>query len=114
MSAFMCSPHHINSIASFGTNDPKIIRERTKILTEANIASLVCRYGSRHEKETPQKSTKAPVRDPVVILKLCACFDYQACEVEDYHSTPAARMVDDIRHEAINELAGYAEAPWGI
>ena len=50
----------------------------------------------------------------VWIIKNCDCFDYQACETEDYETTTAHRMIDAIRHEAIRCLPDYEAAPWGI
>lgn len=48
---------------------------------------------------------------PVAVLKGCSCFDYQACETEDYDSTVAHAIIDGIRSHAINLLPGYEDAP---
>jgi len=47
---------------------------------------------------------------PTAILKGCDCFDYQACETDDYRQSDACRIVDAIRHRAISRLPGYSDA----
>lgn len=47
---------------------------------------------------------------PVSILKGCACFDYQACETDDYSGTLAHTIIQAIRHRAIKRLPGYENA----
>lgn len=52
------------------------------------------------------------VRDPVAILKMCDCFEYQARETDDWPETLARRVLDAIRRGAIHHLPGYDDAPW--
>jgi hypothetical protein len=47
---------------------------------------------------------------PIEILKACECFDYQACETDDYEQSIAWRIIDAIRHGAIRKLPGYENA----
>jgi hypothetical protein len=47
---------------------------------------------------------------PIDVLKGCDCFDYQACETDDYRQSEAYRIVDAIRHRAISRLPGYSKA----
>jgi hypothetical protein len=47
---------------------------------------------------------------PASILKACSCFDYQACETDDYRETLAYTIIDAIRHRAIASLPGYDDA----
>lgn len=49
-----------------------------------------------------------------LILKACDCYDYQACETDDYDQSIARRIIDRIRDRAIHSLPGYEDAPWGI
>lgn len=37
---------------------------------------------------------------------------YQSCETPDYQETNACKLVDLIRHYAIEALPGYEEAKW--
>lgn len=48
--------------------------------------------------------------NPVSVLKACSCFDYQACETDDYRATLASTIIDAIRHHAIRRLPGYDDA----
>jgi hypothetical protein len=50
----------------------------------------------------------------VWIIKACNCFDYQACETDDYEQSIAHSIIEAIRNDAINCLPGYDAAPWGI
>ena len=47
----------------------------------------------------------------VAILKGCDCFDYQACETDDYESSLACTIIDAIRKRAITMLPGWDNAP---
>jgi hypothetical protein len=47
----------------------------------------------------------------LAILKACDCFDYQACETDDYKSSVAYAIVDAIRKRAIMRLPGYENSP---
>jgi hypothetical protein len=48
------------------------------------------------------------------VLKACACFDYQACETDDYEQSVAHRIIRAIELNAINALPHYESAPWEI
>lgn len=50
----------------------------------------------------------------VTIIKQCDCFDYQACENDDYEDSIAAQIIRHIRGRAVRGLPGYDDAPWGI
>lgn len=46
----------------------------------------------------------------VSVLKACSCFDYQACETDDYEQTLAHTIIDAIRRSAIRKVPGYDDA----
>jgi hypothetical protein len=48
------------------------------------------------------------------VIKGCNCYDYQACETDDYEQSIAYRIINVIRGRAINGLPGYEDAPWEI
>lgn len=52
--------------------------------------------------------------DNVQVLKLCNCYDYQACETADYENTLACALVDRIRSACIISLPGYDDCEWGL
>lgn len=133
MSAFLCSEKHINTLVAYGVQqdisvyipgssgqkywqqirkDPDLI---VGILTTANVESVNYRYD--------EDTVLAPVKyesvatafiSPIQIVKLCDCFDYQSCEVDDYEDTTAASIIRTIRNNAISRIPGYDEAEWTI
>lgn len=96
------------------------------LLHAENVRSVRYRYPDAPESELPGMHDESgallppgdfwPVHniDPVLVLKACDCYDYQACETPDYDETPAAALVRAIRRAAIAELPGYDAAPWEI
>jgi hypothetical protein len=53
--------------------------------------------------------------DPLIVLKAIACFEYQACETEDWEESEAAAFCRALRHVCINRLPGYDDAPgWEV
>jgi len=48
---------------------------------------------------------------PIAVLKGCECFDYQACETDDYRSSIACTIINAIRTRAILCLPDYDDAP---
>lgn len=130
MSAFVVSDDHINALItwaavfgasySYDESSRAYFRENEQhcaaLLYTANVESVNDRYSDeaistgfvfRHYEDW-RKLT------PVIVLKLCNCFDYQACEVKKYRNTIAAQIIDGIRTHAIGLLPGYEFAPWGI
>lgn len=48
------------------------------------------------------------------ILNGCRCFDYQACETDDYDASLAHSIIESIRAAAIRALPHIEQAPWEI
>lgn len=56
---------------------------------------------------------------PTFILKQAACFDYQACEHDDWEGSQTKGLIDAISERckaqgAVEEGPKYDAAPWGI
>lgn len=99
-------------------------------LIRENLRSLASRYGTSHGFTPEPHSDEDYVQRyrfhpdyrlstkgagwAVAIIKLTHCFDYQACETDDYASTPAAAISRALREAATYHLPGYDQAPWGI
>jgi len=126
MSAYLVSPQHIKLLAVQSqlnewnaSHDIDGINEAAKILWEANCRSINARYGDDDFGPAPkvegiyelQSLTKI---DPVVVLKQCQCYDYQACEFDGYNDSEAKRLVESVQSRAISRLPGYEDAKWGI
>lgn len=52
--------------------------------------------------------------DPVVILKAIDCYEYQACEHDEWNSSLAYAFCEALRRRIIGCLPGYEAAPWGV
>jgi hypothetical protein len=126
MSAFLCSDLHINTLAAFAKehniyvyyngavidNEPQRI---AAILYTANVEAINERYRQDGDSSTfTYKPVGVSKIKPVVIIKLCHCFDYQACEVDNYEATVAHFIMQAIIGAACRILPGYEAAPWGI
>ena len=127
MSAWLCSEEHINLLASFA-DDPTAT---FGMLVNENLRSLEARYPGRDfleewKQEAANYRFKPEARNHLtdkrvatLVLKQCDCFDYQACESDDYKTTPAAKYIETVRAQA--KTAGaqskgklYDGMPWGI
>jgi hypothetical protein len=89
-----------------------------RVLLAANVASMRARYPHGvTEPETPyvfQLETNPVLLHPLFVIKQAQCFDYQACEVNDYQKTVAAAITRAIINKAIECMPGYANMAWGI
>ena len=95
-----------------------------------NARSMVARYGTnlkmipelaRYERHAKNFVFRPDIRLrslgamlPVAIIKASHCFDYQACETDDYESTSAAKIMLALREGACRYLPHYADVPWAI
>ena len=50
----------------------------------------------------------------VAVLKACQCYGYQACELNNYELSVAARIIGAIMSRAISMLPDYHAARWEI
>lgn len=92
------------------------------MLWEENARSVNARYEPTLAAELVGNVVPLPRRwlpsyarlTPVEVLKACACYDYQACETDDYRDTVAFALVELIRGHAISLLPGYDDAAWEV
>lgn len=144
MSAFVVSHMHINALLTFADNKRMLNEigygvDRNKqftwtdigcILLAENERSVLYRYPDCVETDKPgtigeeaidyrfktwqQAFTLQHDKLCVWIIKACDCYDYQACETDDYPQSIAHGIIERIRAKAIRSLLAYDEAPWGI
>ncbi len=130
MSAFLCNDRHINAMVRYGiTQSPDplayrfggnwhwqncVVPDSAQVLVEQNYRSLGVRYGDGEKAHRINFSPFDPIHSPVEIIKACDCYNYQACETEDYQDTRAPAIVHAIRELAIKNLPGYDAAQWMI
>lgn len=141
MSAWIVSEQHITAMLTAGLRfgygpDDKMrffageynrakVRELTlstasevgQMLWAENYASVNHRYeesGEAPDYDYPDRSGDRVEKDPVVILKLIDCYEYQSCEHDGWATSKAKAFCDALRSRAINKLPGYDAAPWGL
>jgi hypothetical protein len=126
MSAFIVSNKHIDTLVSYAMSSGihQVYHNGDTchldgegmgmILAEQNARSVNARY---REQTTVDYSWTPIYRLPtnaVQILKACNCYDYQACETDDYDTTLAHAIIQAIQSKAIRSLPGYDAAEWEI
>lgn len=137
MSAFLVDPEHIHVLVHAGLSRKYVgipftwyyrdannqehyerLNDATadrvgQMLLDANAASVNHRYD---EDELYVYSYRAPqyTWSPVEVLKAIHCYQYQACEPDDWKSSEANAFCDYLTHHVINKMAGYDAAPWAI
>jgi hypothetical protein len=140
MSAFIVSHDHIDVLLTFAVNhqvsyfipatppatdsawvtiNAGNASEVGTLLLDENERSVRTRYPNDEPGELPGSDADTvsyrfkPFDAPALhVLKACDCFDYQACETDDYEATLAHRIINAIRASATSGLPGYLDAPW--
>ena len=118
--AMNVDPAYVNGAQDLKNEKPLVIANRyAALLLAENVRSVRYRYSDDIGDYEPVIVTDADISnaaqlDPVVILKLCANLDYQSCETPDWKTTQAHGLLEQIRDEAIRQLPGYEDAPWGL
>lgn len=149
MSCFICSDDHFRELAAFVAdhvpdsdlfrfskyelNFPVTPKDKVMlgqwiftILHNENVRSYNTRYTEDIEFVEVHKAPftlndimNREVRDPVRIAGMLNCYDYQACENEDYHESHAYQIVQKIRELCLDELIssrddklGHSDVPW--
>lgn len=136
MSAYIVSHSLIDALLSFAIRDrvsyftngqPVSITldnatEVGRILLTENERSVLFRYEDLtanstnkpgtigEDAQTYEFSARKGNIPALVLLKACNCFDYQACETNDYDGTLAATIINAIRKSATSDLPGYSDA----
>ncbi len=86
-----------------------------QILWDANVKSMIVRYGKGISAETYKHPRDPEARvENVQVLKAVLCMDYQSCESDDWESSEAHAILEAIKSAAITSLPGYNEAEWSL
>jgi hypothetical protein len=123
----MVSDLHLNAIVTYASNNSVSVFINNKwidvrcneqriiaILETANKESLHVRYGDDDVTTGIKYEITNKYQSPMQIIKLCNCFSYQASEVNDYDSTPAAAIINAIVYKAITNMPGYGDLEWSV
>lgn len=126
MSAYLVSHATINGIVGFAARhfpDRQVLENlRTgdaqragEILFGENNRSVNYRYGDNTPTPRFAFDHKGELPDNMGgFCKLLSCLEYQSCEADDWHTTPAFRIIARFRELACEAFAGYEAAPWGL
>lgn len=120
MSAFIVEDDLIDLLVTYATSGGpfRVSAENPQKLGDMLVAENYRSVNHRYRESDPPHPYRyhvwSGVMDPVQVIQSCNCFDYQACETDDYRDTPAARLVDNIRSKAIRAaLPQMEKAKWG-
>ena len=136
MSAFVVSHDHIDALLTFAADqhmlnqlayivdkqNPLSWSRIGQVLLAENERSVNHRYPSdisdnalEYKFKPFQELSLLPRAKMLAwILNGCACFDYQACETDDYEQSIAHKLIRAIEAKAIRELPHMDDAPWCI
>lgn len=133
MSAFIVTDNHIHALVGYAIRHDVSYRvngnrvaitennadEIGQILVDENYRSVHQRYAERTkgyfgDAESGYKFKRQPLPDAVTMIKAVHCFEYQACETDDWEKSIAHSICEAIIDAAIRKLPGYDAAPWGI
>jgi len=126
MSAFICSPTHIITLAH--AMEKKAHHVLALELALENIKSVEYRYGEDAEEmfgvsktaflmecvtETPKTLSR------VGLYKLACCYEYQACEHEEWEGGSLEKKISAFKRSLnlpsnVEESPAYSEAAWSI
>lgn len=139
MSAYIMADNEINTIVSYFLNPNNAYGEGAwlrlgesewnninrdnaprvaKILMDENVRSVNTRYDnadstpSRYEFEYDPNARKRPMGN---IIGALDCYEYQACETDDWHTSIAHEIIGGLRKHLLKTLAEQEGTyTWGI
>lgn len=129
MSAFVVSQNHVSALAHYAVAKKIWLDGRSataedfksiyKVLASENVRSVCHRYETDNPADYASFVSGRGVKphvvlDPVQVIKLAECLDYQSCETDDWKETFAYRILERIKSAAVNSLPGYDNAKWAI
>lgn len=123
MSAFLCQEHHIAYLAQYYAKDNSgRASDVAEVLARANLASLCARYGDDDTDDASGLYIAECRRladsafwhhfEPSQVINSARCFDYQACEVNDWEHTRAAEICQQIISDAVRSFKKDSDI-WG-
>lgn len=144
MSAFMVSHAHIDALLTFADNkrmkdqlgwhvskvdqldwtdigrvllaeNERSVCQRYPDCVPGNLPGMIGEEAITYRFKTWQPAFRMQHTQLCIwIIKACNCFDYQACETDDYSASIAHGIIEAIRGKAVRCLPGYDDAPWSI
>ena len=130
MSAWVLPDEHINVIVSYFTKrntfdglwlelegqyqylNKDTAPKLAQILYAENIRSINSRYNEETSNEYMGYEYIPQARDVYSVPEIAqalSSYDYQSCETEDYHESEAAKIINLMRKQLLNELVDAEE-----
>ena len=120
---------HLEKGTAIAESEPIAVRVGVELGRE-NLRSVSARYphdngdgdrpGEAHDSDTDYLARCSqcsrlflPSVNPARMLKALDCYEYQACETNDYPQSRAANLIKLARARAIRALPEYEDAAWG-
>lgn len=112
MSAFIVSKNHIDTLVKSACDISNRNPDATgQILMDENYKSVNHRYGK--DEKPPKYEYSVPDEcSSVQIIKACHCYDYQACETDEYEGSEAQKIIKGIVYYESHNIPGYDKAQW--
>lgn len=122
MSAWLCSDKHIFELAKYYvekcqtySSNKMSFQEAANELYEENCNSLHARYGDDDFEPLNPPINYVPTIDSMgVMAKQVSCYEYQACEHEEWENSKAYHMCQAIKEALLRNHPDYEDAPWGV
>jgi hypothetical protein len=107
MSAHICNDSVFATLGAFAalTLDTDA-QAAADLLALENVRSVNYRYNESNEAAPVDMAAAEQQPDRGRLLELCAEYEYQACECDDYRSSSAARWLERIRSAAVAYVPG--------
>lgn len=113
MSAFVCNDKHIAELALYYADQTgEDAQEVADTLKDANIRAVNFRYDINDPIEPCELPQAASVGNPVHIIKMCNCLNYQSAELSEWADEDAYHIILAVIAFACSNLHGYDDAPW--
>ena len=130
MPAYMVSRSHILYLVA-AMRYYSILRDGDKevaqLLWDENRKSIEYRYPDtiNHPKNIPGQigedfiirstdlTRSFKTIEPLQVLMSCNCYCYRSCEHEEWQTSRAKRIIDNLKAEVIRQLPGYKDCIWG-
>jgi len=130
MSCYLVSDDHINALISWAqwnkvtfrvlvgdgsvTIDYDAVRQELRRTNEESYHTRYAHLDGISKEHEPVKGKSGPALPVIEILKLCNCYDYQACEFDGWEASDAYAFMRELRSHVVRALPGYEQAPWSI
>ena len=111
-------PGHEDYISALKRTEREVTEDNAGIwgaaLVAENRKSVNWRY-AEDEWEEPYEFTRYEgTFDPVKMLKVISCYEYQSCEHPEWKTSEARAFCEALTGRMIGMIPGYSDGPWEV